>query len=147
VRARRGLRFGTPGDYRVFDNVRDVPSDAFASPEIVVEKFLPEREDGLYCLRLFHCFGDRWTSVINRSTDPIVRAENKVSRAEIDPHPDVFTLRKKLQLEYGKIDYVVRDGRAVVFDVNKTPGHGGQIQPHAVERFRHLAAGLTSFLS
>jgi len=147
VRARRGLRFGTPADYRVYESVRDVPPDAFASAEIVVEQFLPEQENGLYCLRLFHCFGDRWTSVINRSTDRIIRAENKVSRAEIDPHPDVVALRKSLALDYGKIDYVVRDGRAVVFDVNKTPGHAGPAMPHTVERFRHLAAGLSSFLS
>ena len=147
VRTRRGLRFGTPADYRVYESVRDVPAAAFASEEIVVEKFLPERENGLYCLRLFHCLGDRWTCVVNRSADPIVRAENKVSRAEIDPHPDILELRKTLALDYGKIDYVVRDGRAVVFDVNKTPGHGATIQPHATERFRRLAAGLSSFLS
>ena len=147
VRARRGLRFGTPDDYRVYDSVRDVPASAFSSPEIVVEKFLPELENGLYCLRLFHCFGDRWTCVLNRSTDRIVRAGNKVSRANVEPHADVLDLRKRLKLDYGKIDYVVRDGRAVVFDVNKTPGHGATIRPHAVERFRHLAQGLSSFLS
>ena len=147
VRARRGLRFGTPGDYRVYDSVRSVPPEAFASPAVIVEKFLPELENGLYCLRLFHCLGDRWTCVLNRSTDRIVRAENKVSRAEIDPHPDVLALRKTLALDYGKIDYVVRDGRAVVFDVNKTPGHGRDVAPHSLARIRHLGAGLMSFLS
>jgi hypothetical protein len=147
VRARRGLRFGTPSDYRVYDSIRDVPPEAFASPEFVVEKFLPEQEDGLYSVRLFHCFGDRWSCVVNRSTDRIVRAGKKVSRADVDPHPEVLEVRHRLKLDYGKIDYVVREGRAVVFDVNKTPGHGATIRPHAVERFRHLAAGLSSFLS
>ncbi len=146
IRERRGLRFGTPTDYRVYDRVRDVPPEAFESTDVVVEQFLPERDRELYCLRLFHCFGDRWTCVLNRSTERIVRAENKVSRVEIDPHPDVLALRRTLKLDYGKIDYVVRDGRAVVFDVNKTPGHGRPVQPHTVARYRHLAPGLSSFL-
>jgi hypothetical protein len=147
IRARRRLRFGTPADYRLYDSLHDVPAEAFRSPDIVVEKFLPEMDDGQYCLRLFHCLGDRDTCVLNRSTDPIVRAGNKMSRAVIEPHPDVVALRRQLNLDYGKIDYVVREGRAVVFDVNKTPGHGRHIAPHGVERFRRLAAGLSSFMS
>jgi hypothetical protein len=31
-------------------------------------------------------------------------------------------MRKKLNFDYGKFDYVIHDGRAILLDINKTVG-------------------------
>jgi hypothetical protein len=56
--------FRTPTDYRVYDSPREVPRGDFDRADLVVEKFLPEMEDGLYCLRVLHFLGDRTACVV-----------------------------------------------------------------------------------
>lgn len=140
------LRFGMSSDYRIYESLRDVPSVCFHTPGVIVEKFLPEMDRGLYCLRLYLFLGDRSTSVRIAARDPIVKVADLVSRTAVEPHPDILGLRKALKFDYGKFDYVVRDGRAIPLDVNKTPGEGRTVSPESREGLRHRAAGLDSFL-
>ena len=47
--------------------------------------------------------------------------------------------------DYGKFDYVIRDGQVVLFDVNRTPAHGALDIHHFTETVvPHLAAGIGS---
>lgn len=142
----RPLRLRTSNDYRIYESLRDVPPICFGSPGIVVEKFLPEVDRGLYCVRLYHFLGDRMTCVRIASKDPIVKLDNMVRRTVVEPHPEIVELRSALKFDYGKFDYVVRDGQAIPLDVNKTPGEGPTVNPESEARLRYRAAGLYSFL-
>jgi len=46
-----------------------------------------------------------------------------VTRREILPEtpPELRAARKSLGFDFGKFDYVIRDGKAVLFDANRTP--------------------------
>lgn len=138
--------FETPTDYRVYDSLGDVPRRCFGREDLVVEKFLPEMQDGLYCLRLFHFLGDRTASVRIASPNPIVKVDNLVRREIVEPHPEVLEIRRTLGFDYGKFDYVLRDGRVVLLDINKTPGESRIPRPATMARLRHLASGISVLL-
>lgn len=120
------IHFGELDGYAVFDHLTEVPERFFSDPGLVVEKFLPEMHDGFYHIRTFHCLGDESDGYLHRSTDPLVKMKNIIGREPIAPHPDVLALRREIGLDYGKIDYVIHDGKAVILDINKTTG-GGQM--------------------
>ena len=136
----------TPTDYRIYDRPGDVPPGCFGRGDLVVEKFLPEMQDGLYCLRLFHFLGDRTACIRIASRNPIVKVDNLVRREIIEPHPEVLEMRRRLGFDYGKFDYVLHDGRVVLLDINKTPGESRVIRPAVMARLRHLASGISSLL-
>jgi hypothetical protein len=138
--------FETPTDYRIYDSPGDVPRGCFGREDLVVEKFLPEMQDGLYCLRLFHFLGDRTACVRIASPSPIVKVDNLVRREIVEPHPEVREMRRTLGFDYGKFDYVLHDGRVVLLDINKTPGESRVIRPAVMARLRHLASGISFFL-
>lgn len=139
--------FASPADYRLFPSLAEVPPDAFASEDLVVERFLPEVEAGRYHVRYYQFLGDRFTSTRLGGPEPIVKFDTHTLREDVEPHADVLALRRSLGLDYGKIDYVVRDGRAVIFDVNKTTGAPTREPDPArgLEARRTRAAGIHAF--
>jgi len=70
-----------------------------------------------------------------------------------------LALREKLHLDYGKIDFVISDGKPFVFDANKTMGLGHvvhhvsdlalcrEIHPEYCAMADGLAAGLLEWYS
>ncbi len=142
----RSLQFDSPVDYRVYDRPNQVPRRYFGRKDLVLEKFLPEIDQGLYCVRNFHFLGDRMSCVRLKSTHPIVNGDTFQSLERIEPHPDIVALRERLGFDYGKFDYVVADGNAHLLDVNKTIGAGGlsnDPEMRALRRYR--AEGLYVF--
>jgi hypothetical protein len=55
--------------------------------------------------------------------------------------PAIAEYRKRVGLDYGKIDYVEREGRQYVLDVNKTIGGAGEAEA-GTPLTRFLAEGL-----
>lgn len=112
-------------DYRIFEHLRLVPGRVFDSADLVVQRFLPEIEDELYHVRNYSFLGD-WERC-NRigSRRPIVKEESRETKQSIKVDPRIVARRRELGLDFGKFDYVVRDGEAILLDVNKTIG-GGQ---------------------
>jgi hypothetical protein len=88
----------------------------------VIERFLPELEDGLYYTRVYQFLGNRSICLRMGSRSPIVKAHNSVSVERVEPHPQVAEWRKRLNIDYGKLDYVVTNGQPVLLDANKTIG-------------------------
>jgi len=121
-----GKRTRQPVDYKVYRNLSEVPQEDRGDPGIVVEKFLPEREDGHFFVRTHLFLGSHATSFRLRSKDPIVKFNNIVDFDVVDPHPDVIETTRQMNIDFGKIDYVVHEGNAFVYDVNKTPSGGGK---------------------
>jgi hypothetical protein len=126
ARWRRTTRIPTES-YPVFASPADLPAGVLDNPALVVERFLPEREGDLYAIRTWYGLG---RSRIDRrvlSTEPIVKSGGVVRRDDVPVHRDVVAKARAFGLDYGKIDYVVHDGRAYVLDVNRTPTFGPRL--------------------
>jgi len=134
--------------YRVYDSVKAVPSSFFKRSDLVVERFLPERENNLFHLRMFQVLGDRWTCMRIASPHPVFKASMSVSSEEVEPHSEVYTWRKQFKLDYGKLDYLVHEGHPVLIDVNKTTGASGQMAGAPLQAMRRrIAEGVYSYFA
>ena len=112
-----------PDKYPIFKNKESRPVGVWKNKNLIVEKFLPERMNGLFFLRYWIFFGEQgWTGRFGE-TNPIVKFGAMATKDESVAVPDELRiLRKRLGFDYGRFDYVVNDGETVVFDVNKTLG-------------------------
>jgi hypothetical protein len=133
-------------DYRVFDHLSEVPNKYFAMPDVVIEKFLPEMENGYYVIRNYQFLGDRETCTKLLSIDPMVKGKTAIANIRIEPDREIIALRHTMGFDYGKFDYVMRDGKVVLFDVNKTTGANAlRLTPQLRDMRRYRAAGLYSY--
>jgi hypothetical protein len=108
-------------DYPIFDSVAQLPRAVWYNPALVVERFLPERQDGLYCTRSWIFLGDAERNVLMYAKQPIIKSRVAV-RIEPAAVPDELRqIRRNLGFDYGKFDYAIVDGRVVLYDANKTP--------------------------
>ena len=149
ARRKRDLApFTSPDDYMVFSSYRDIPESLRTNQSIVVEKFLPEMENGLYHTHFYQCLGNRWLNMRVSSTNPVVKAHNSVSAEDVEPHDQVSVWRKKFGIDYGKIDYLVIDGEAILLDLNKTIGRTPSYKDEDLltEERRYLAMGLYDYI-
>lgn len=129
--------------YPVLPNLSSVPGWVWRSPDLLVEKFLPEQADGLYSIRSWLIFGAAGYGVQVFSPDPVVKTHSVVKHAFFfDPPAELEAWRARFRIDFAKFDYVVNDGRVLLLDVNKTPTFSG---PRRTPRLERLAAGLESF--
>lgn len=137
-----------PASYRVLESLAEVPAAVFGDPALVVQKFLPERDGPHYCVRHYSFLGDRSSCVRLRTAGPIVNGTNSAPVEPVDIHPRIVELREELGFDYGKFDFVVVDGEAVLLDANKTIGCARNIvnDPELRRLRRYRADGLYSFL-
>lgn len=135
-------------DYLLFDRLSDVPEQWFRNRQVVVERFCPEIEGGLYHLRMFQFLGDRWSCTRLASKEPIIKAESSIRVESIEPDPVVTEWRDRLGMEYGKFDYVMHENTPVLLDVNKTTGASMHIADDQLRlQRRHLAEGVYAYFS
>ena len=134
-----------PNDYPVYDSLSDVPVEVLADEHLVVEKFVPEVDEHGYYLRNWMFFGDRGLSQVTRSNERIVKAANIVHREAVPVPDEMREIRTDLRADYAKFDYVIRDGRPILLDVNRTPTYRGPAPTEFVlEVARELADGIGS---
>lgn len=131
--------------YPVFERRRDVPSGVFDNRALVVERFLPERAGDLYCVRYYVFLGDRSLCARIGAKVPIVKGEDIVSVERVSVHPDIEARRIEMGFDFGKFDYVERDGRAILIDANRTPGRPGN-EATSVANAAELGPGLDGAL-
>lgn len=148
--ARRGARTGGSApfqDYQVFESPERVPPPVWQDRELVVERFLPEMQDGLYSLRLWYFLGSREFGARNFSESPIVKSASTIRREPLEDVPDELReLRAELGFDFGKFDYAIVDGRVVLYDANRTPCTGAGVMAKSAERYRNLAEGIWEYL-
>jgi hypothetical protein len=138
--------FGSPLDYQIFENLKAVPSVLFGDPNIVVEKFQPEFENGLYFTRALLFLGDHASCTRVASRNPIVNSSTQVHTEYVEPHPDIVSLRKAMKFDYGKFDYVIHEGQALLLDTNKTVGGANyHSTPQRMADRRYRAEGLYAY--
>lgn len=134
-------------DYRVFESVDQVPWPVWHNPNLIVEKFIPEMNNGLYCLRTWLFLGDKETNSICYSEEPVIKSANIIRREVTSEIPDELRqLRKDLDFDYGKFDYAIADGRVVLYDANRTPTFGNFNKEKFSSTVHLLAEGINDFL-
>ncbi|MGE0451141.1 MAG: hypothetical protein AB7Q29_16335 [Vicinamibacterales bacterium] len=135
--------------YSVHESVSSIPGETLQRPGIVIEKFTPETDGRWYFIRRCFGLGSRTISYRMGETQPIVDGGDPSVFEWLDDDPRVLAMRKSIGLDYGVLDYVVRDGEVVLLDVTKTPGRANP--PDAISRERyeriisHVATGIEGF--
>lgn len=144
----------TPGiltamDYQIYDHLNKVPKAYFYHPGLVIEKFIPEMDGDKYAVRMTSFLGDRSSTIYLKGEHPILKGDTaETVTHNTEPHPDVEQWKKDLNFDYGKFDYVVTDGTAILLDANKTVGCSASLVDNKEldKRRRYRARGLYSYL-
>jgi len=150
--ARQGRPLPHPGnrpvrEYRIYDRLPLVPDTVWDDPALVVEKFLPEQEEDGYALRNWVFFGEKERCTRHTARHPLVKGEG-VIRSEPCPVPrSLRDARTRLGIDYGKIDFVMHGGEAVLLDVNRTPGSAERLSAFLEQGAAHLADGLEAMMT
>jgi hypothetical protein len=152
IARREGLRSDIPEGpvaegYPVYESLRQVPEAVWRASGLVVERFLPERnESGDYFSRHWVFFGDRDRSLRLRSRVPIIKSGDALEREEIPVPDELRAWRERLGFDFGKFDYVRHAGRFVLLDVNRTPSLPAYADAEVAAAQDFLAQGLESVL-
>ncbi len=117
-------------------------------PDLVVERFQPDIEDGVYYIHIYQFLGDGERCARLGSREPVFKAVTCTMSSVVEPHAAARAWREELGLDYGKIDYTVREGQVVLLDANKTTGRATYLTPGtlAAER-RRQAGGIHSYFA
>jgi len=138
----RNSQLPNPLAYHVYDSAAKVSKKIWEDRRYMVEKFLPEREKGLYVLRYAYFFGKTKMGYRIIGDQSILRWSNRLFEEFCPIPPEVCAYRERMGLDYGKIDFVLHEGSPVILDVNKTIG-GPASSLTDTPLAQALAAGLT----
>jgi len=110
-----------PNRYPVFDTVNSMPKEIFENKALVVEKFLPERDGPHYCIRSYTFGGGQGWCTRRKSSHPVVKRYSIIANDVVEVHPEILRKRREFGIDFGKIDYVIHDGKPVLLDINHCP--------------------------
>jgi hypothetical protein len=135
------------GGYPIFPSLARVPMSLRMDPELVIERFLPERDPRGYACRHYLFFGDRERCSRVVGPHPVVKGAAVFERTLVEVPDEIRAWRRKLGFDYGKIDFVMHDGRPVLIDANRTPTlPKGPVSTAIREGLDVLAEGIDAFL-
>lgn len=134
--------------YALFESITKVPQDIWQTDGVIVEKFLPERDARGYYMRVWVFLGAASRSFRMRANVPIIKSHHIVERETVTVPDEIRDWRERLGFDYGKFDYVVRDGRSILIDANRTPGAPADYgtNPEVAAGIALLARGIDDFL-
>lgn len=141
--------FIDPGNYPIYKNVSDVPPGVWENPNLVVQQFRTEMDDhGRYCLRHWYVLGSKGFHTRNVSDKPIVKGSNILDRQVLDEPipPALLQAKERLGVDYGRLDYIVSNGKAILFDVNRTPSIREETVARYQNQFQEMSMGVFDFL-
>ncbi len=115
-------RICSPETYEVYPTPSLVPREIYRDRNMIVERFVPEQRGDAYHHRRYYFLGEAEVNQVWVGTSPIC-ARDSDGWPEDAPLPEELrAFRRRLGINFGKIDYVIRpQGEVVVLDVNKTP--------------------------
>jgi len=138
-----------PEHYPIHESKSDVADWIWKDSRLVVEKFLPELVDDHHCLRQWCFLGDQGSNVLALSKNPIVKNANTIKYKPVADIPEeLFSIRREMDFDYGKFDYTIVDGKAILYDANSTPTYDtGTGLEQAKTNAAIMAKGITAFVS
>jgi len=108
--------------YEVYGSPGELPEGIFEREDLVVEKFIPEREPDGFAARFWVFCGERERCTRYVSPNGLVKASETIRREPVPVPDEMRERRRELGFDYGKFDFVMHEGRAILLDANKTPG-------------------------
>jgi hypothetical protein len=135
-------------EYPIYASARTVPEKAWTTPGLLVEKFVPEKDERGYYLRVWTFFGDRESCSRCRSGEPIVKSENVIDRVDAPVPDEMRAWRERLGYDFGKFDFVRHEGEWLLLDANKTPSapSGSMLTDELRGKLFTIADGMESFI-
>ena len=130
--------------YPIYNSVTEVPLPIWFNPDLVVERFLPERQDEFYCMRTWLFLGEAELNLLMFANQPIIKSPVAVRIEEAEVPEELRHIRRKLGFDYGKLDYGIVDGRVVLYDANRTPAVG--TASVFMPLFEKMADGIAAFI-
>jgi len=135
-------------EYQVYESLGNVPRIVWHLDGLVVEKFYPDRDGELYCIRYWEFLGDRHINAIVYGPKWQVKAADHVKVVVSEPTGTLLerlmAWRRKFRMDYAKFDYVMANGRPVLLDINPTAG-AWVYEESAPPAMTRLAGGIESF--
>lgn len=134
------------GAYEVVARMADVDDQVWNNPDLVVERFLPEIDDGAFVIRSWIFMGNRERCTRLVSPDRIVKAGGAIRFGPVEVPDELRAERERLKFDYGKFDFVIHDGKPILIDANRTPGLAKPLEGLIKAGVRNLAEGLDAML-
>ncbi len=133
--------------YPILRSTRQVPAGVWSNPNLVVERFLPEREGDLFCIRTWLFLGEAERVARFFAKSPVIKSDTIVGRERLFEVPDdLRRLRRDLGFEFGKFDYAIVGGETVLFDANRTPTLGVIPRDEVLPWLTRFSDGLWTFI-
>ena len=132
--------------YQVHASLADVAPEIFGRADLIVEKFIPEIEPDGFAARFWIFCGDRERCTRYVSPQRLVKGDDTIRREPVPVPDELRALRRKLGFDYGKFDFVVHEGRAVLLDANKTPGRARNLSKIVAAGTANLADGFENLI-
>jgi hypothetical protein len=133
--------------YPVFDSYDRVPQAWRSDPDLVVERFLPERDPRGYASRHWVFLGDQEYCTRIVGPHPVVKGDDMLERTSVAVPEEIRTHRRRLGFDFGKFDFVVHDGRAILLDANRTPTAPPALGELQMADAARMARGVAAFFT
>ena len=128
--------------YLILPSRDGVPQAVWGDESRVVERFIPEEAGQGFALRSWLFMGRQERCVRHISYEPIVKPAGVVSSASVEVPNSLREQRLRLGFEFGKFDFVLHDGQAVLLHANRTPPAASNLGPTLSRNPDQLAEGL-----
>ncbi|MER9298246.1 hypothetical protein NKI38_17350 [Mesorhizobium sp. M0621] len=132
--------------YQIYGSLGDVPDGVFERDDLVVEKFIPEREPDGFAARFWVFCGERERCTRYISPNRLVKASETIRREPVPVPDEMRERRRELGFDYGKFDFVIHEGRAILLDANNTPGRPKNLVKMFAAGASDLADGFESLI-
>lgn len=132
--------------YEIHTSLADVPVEVFERRDLIVEKFIPEPEPDGFGARFWLFCGERERCTRHVSPQSLVKGDDTIRREAVPVPDELRALRSKLGFDYGKFDFVMHEGRAVLLDANKTPGRARNLSSFIAAGNANLADGFEGLI-
>lgn len=132
--------------YRVLEALSEVGDEVWSNPALVVEKFVAEPDEQGFALRTWVFMGPRERCTRFVTADRISKAADVLKYEPAQVPEQLRVERERLGFDFGKFDFVMHEGEAVLLDANRTPGIAQAIRPMMKKGALNLAEGLHALL-
>ncbi|MEH6629153.1 MAG: hypothetical protein V7739_22200 [Motiliproteus sp.] len=134
-------------EYSIYRTYSEIPASVFSNQNLTVEKFVPEVEDNCYAIRHWVFCGEKEHCSRYVSENKVIKGNNVVKKIRSEIPDALRKIREELGFDFGKFDFVIHDGKPILFDSNKTPGLPPYNGDETKRAINNLADGLQALLS
>ena len=110
-------------DYQIFADKSQVSDGIWTNRNLIVEKYLPEKQGDLFVLRIWTFMGSFERCNAYTTPEAIAKGKNVVGSFPCAVPDEIRAERLRIGSDYGKYDFAITPDGPVLYDANKTPGY------------------------